>query len=74
MNTISIPINEYKKLQNELILLKNQELLQKINVIIDLLYESKYGLYMGNFTEDLAELTIDNLKEWESNGDVWDDV
>ena len=74
MNTISIPINEYKKLQNELILLKNQELLQKINVIIDLLYDSKYGLYMGNFTEDLAELTIDNLKEWESNGDVWDDV
>ncbi len=62
------------KLQSELVLLKNQELLQKINLMIDLLYESKYGLYMGDFTEDLTEITIDNMKEWESNGDVWNNV
>ncbi len=74
MNTISIPINEYKKMQNELVLLKNQDLLKQINEMIDLLYESKYGLYLGDFTDDLTEVTVENMKEWEEFGDVWNNV
>lgn len=74
METISIPISEYNSLKNEIKLLKNQELLQKINNVIDLMYESKYGFYLGNYTDDLTEVTIGEMNEWQVSGDVWNEV
>ena len=74
METIAIPINEYNSLINENKILKNQELLRKLNDVIDLMYESKYGLYLGNYTEDLTEFSVGGLKEWQVSGDVWNDL
>jgi len=74
METIRIPISEYNLLKNEIKLLKNQDLLIKINSVIDLMYESKYGFYLGNFTEDLKEVSINEMKEWQLSGDVWNEV
>ncbi len=72
MQTIQLPITEYQRLQEELALLKNTELLQTINKLVDFLYQDKYGLYMGEFTEDLTEYSIN--RAWENEPSEWDNV
>ena len=72
MQTIQLPITEYQRLQEELVLLKNTELLQMINKLVDMLYQDKYGLYMGEFTEDLTEAAIDQA--WTDDPSEWDKV
>jgi hypothetical protein len=74
MQTVTIPTDEYSALKNELSLLKEQELLFKVNNLIDLLYESKYGLYLGDFTDDLTQANINSIEEWKISGDVWNEV
>ncbi len=65
-------ITEYQKLQEELALLKNTELLETINKFVDFLYQDKYGLYMGDFTEDLTEYSVTTM--WENEPSEWDKV
>lgn len=72
METIQIPVSEYKKLQEELALLKDTELLQTINKLVDFLYQDKYGLYMGDYTEDLTEYAV--AEAWENEPSEWDNV
>jgi hypothetical protein len=72
MQTIQLPLTEYKRLQEELVLLKNNELLQVVNKLVDLLYQDKYGLYMGEFTEDLTEYAVNQA--WENERSAWDNV
>lgn len=72
MQTIQLPITEYQRLQEELTLLKNNELLQGINKLVDLLYQDKYGLYMGEFTEDLTEYAVNQA--WGEEASEWDKV
>jgi len=64
MDTINIPLKEYEALKEEVSLLKDKELLKKVNRLIDLLFEEKYGLYMGDYTGDLTEKVMeDNYKD-----------
>jgi len=72
MQTIQLPLDEYKALKEELLLLKDSDFIKKINKLIDLLYQEKYGLYLGNFTEDLTEASINNLLD--NNSEAWDNV
>ena len=58
--TIELPVSEYKRMQEELSLLKNSDLLKKVNQLVDFLYQDKYGFYMGDFTDDLTEFAVDN--------------
>ena len=74
METISITKEEYLSLKKENELLKNQEILQKINLLIDLMFEKKYGLYMGDHTDDLTSASIDNLSEWQRDSEAWNEV
>ncbi|HET7118849.1 MAG TPA: hypothetical protein VFI29_20325 [Hanamia sp.] len=71
-NTIEIPVKEYEAMKEELALLKNNSLLEKINRLIELLYEEKYGLYLGNNTQDLTEASVQ--KNWSSQNSAWDNV
>lgn len=71
-NTIEIPIKEYEAMKEELALLKNTELLEKMNKLIELLYEDKYGIYLGNSTQDLTEASIQ--KNWPPQNSAWDNV
>ena len=72
MTTIQLPLTEYQRLQEELALLKNTELLQTINKLVDFLYQDKYGLYAGDFTEDLTEYSVNQA--WENKPSAWDNV
>jgi len=58
MDTIQIPVEEYQKMVQTISLLQNNDMLQKINTLVEILYESKYGLFMKDFTEDLTEYSI----------------
>lgn len=72
METIQMPVAEYKRLQEELALLKDTPLLQKMERLIDLLYQEKYGLYLGDFTDDLTEYAVNH--SWNTENSAWDEV
>ena len=57
-DTIQIPVKEYEEMKEQISLLKDNVLLEKMNRLIDLLYEEKYGLYMGDNTNDLTEAAL----------------
>jgi len=59
-NTIQIPVEEYKAMKEKIALLEDTPLLKKVNRLIELLYEEKYGLYLGDDTSDLTEAVIRN--------------
>lgn len=69
MQTIEIPVSEYQNLKDELSLLKDSALLENVNRLIDLLYQDKYGLYMGDYTDDLTEGVMDEA--WEESSSEW---
>ena len=66
--TIQIPVTEYNNLKQTIELLKDNSLLSKVNQLIDLLFEEKYGLYMEDYTDDLTEYTLNNSWENEESG------
>lgn len=72
MDTIQLTTEEYNEMKEQLILLKDSRLLGKLNRIIELLYEDKYGLYLKDFTEDLTEASIDEFFNDEPS--PWDNV
>lgn len=72
METIEIPKTEYRRLQEELALLKDNEFLKRVNKLVDYLYQDKYGLYIGEYTGDLTEQAVDS--SWKDGSSVWDDV
>ncbi len=71
-DTIQIPVAEYEAMKEELALLKNNDLFKKMNRLVELLYEEKYGLYLGNDTTDLTNASIQ--KNWPSQNSAWDNV
>ena len=72
MQTVEIPIDEYQRLKEELSLLKDTDLLKRINMLFDILYQDKYGLYMGDYTDDLTEAALNGA--WEDDESEWDKV
>ena len=72
MNTVQIPLSEYQRLQEELEVLKNTELLRNFNKLVDLLYQEKYGLFMSDYTEDLTEAAVNQA--WADEPSEWDNV
>jgi len=72
MQTIEIPLSEYESLKEQVKLLKDTELLKKVNKLLDLLYEEKLGLYMGNYTEDLVEGSIN--ESWNNRSNKWNAI
>lgn len=72
MQTIQIPEEEYRALKEQIALLKDTALLEKVNKLIDLLYQEKYGLYMGDFTADLTEYALG--RHWDDKDSAWDNV
>ena len=72
MDTIQLTTSEYNEMKERLSLLKDNHLLEKVNRIIDLMYEDKYGLYLNDFTEDLTEVSISQF--FSNEPSPWDNV
>ncbi|MDQ3682989.1 MAG: hypothetical protein M3352_07955 [Bacteroidota bacterium] len=71
-DVIQIPLKEYEAMKETILLLKDTELLKKVNRLVELMYEEKYGLYLGNDTSDLTTASIQ--KNWQQPNSVWDNV
>jgi hypothetical protein len=69
---IQIPVKEYEAMKETISLLKNTNLLKKINRLVELMYEEKYGLYLGDNTSDLTNASIQN--NWQEPNSAWDNV
>ena len=74
MESITLPKEEYLKLHKEIQLLRNNEFLKKVGELIEILFEEKYGLFMGDYTDDLTEYSINNEQDWKNRESGWDDV
>lgn len=70
--TISIPLVEYQSLKEELELLKNTELANKLNRLIDLMFQDKYGLYLSDFQDDIVNEEMKRI--WGTAPSNWDNV
>jgi hypothetical protein len=70
MQTITIPKEDFQRLRAENRILRNSPLLKRINHILDLMYEEKYGLYMKDYTDDLTQMSIN--KSWNNEESAWD--
>lgn len=60
METVRLPVEEYNMLIAQNKALQQNELLEKINQVLDLMYQNRYGFYLGDYTEDLTEYSINN--------------
>ena len=70
--TISIPLVEYQSLKEEFELLKNTELVNKLNRLIDLMFQEKYGLYLSDFQDDIVNEEMKRI--WGQAPSNWDNV
>lgn len=71
-NVIQIPLKEYENMKEKLALLQDGELLKKLSRLVDLLYEEKYGLYLGNDTSDLTSASLHSA--FPKPNTAWDNV
>ncbi|MBC8185655.1 hypothetical protein H8E88_31605 [candidate division KSB1 bacterium] len=73
METVTIPKDEYVRLKKEIEILKDTPFLRKVDDLIDILFQEKYNLVITDYTEDLTEHTINNVKDWQEKS-AWDHV
>jgi hypothetical protein len=71
-DVVQIPLKEYQAMKEKLSLLEDSEFMNKLARLVDLLYEEKYGLYMGNNTSDLTAASMQ--KAFEEPNTAWDNV
>ena len=72
MDAMQIPVEEYHKMIQAISTLQNNEMLQRINSLVDVLYESKYGLFMNDYYDDLTEFSISS--GWNNEPSPWDNL
>lgn len=73
MDTIQISLAEYRFMQEELALLRDTELLAKMNRLIEVLFQEKYGLFMQDYTEDLTAHSVNNAWKKEDTN-AWNNL
>jgi hypothetical protein len=72
METITITIDEYKNLKDLAGLNSDSALLLKLNKLLDLMYESRHGLFMEDYINDLTEQSV--IDCWDEKPSPWDNV
>ncbi len=72
MNAMEISVEEYQKMVQTINTLQNNEMLQKINTLVEVLYENKYGLFMKDYYDDLTEYSIQT--GWNDEPSPWNNV
>jgi hypothetical protein len=72
VDSIQLPTSEYEEMKEKLAILQDSKLLEKVNKLVDLLFQEKYGLYLGDYTEDLKEASLN--QSWPESKSCWDEV
>jgi hypothetical protein len=71
-DVIQIPRKEYEAMQEKISLLQDSDLVRKLTRLVELIYEEKYGLYLG---DDTSDLTASSLKgAFTGSNSAWDNV
>ena len=73
METVTIPKEEYIRLKKEVEILKDTPFLKKVDDLIDILFQDKYNLVLTDYTEELTEHNVNNVKGWQEKSE-WDNV
>lgn len=74
METITIPKEEYTRLRKENELLKDNQFLKKVDELLTLLLLDKYQLILTDYTDDLAEYSLNSIEDWDVKESGWDHV
>jgi hypothetical protein len=69
---VQIPLREYKAMKEKLALFEDSELMNKLGRLVELLYEEKLGLYMGDDTSDLTAASMQHA--FQASNTSWDNV
>lgn len=72
MQTVQISLDEYNSLKESRQLLNDSELMLKLNKLVDLIIEEKFGLMLNDNTDDIAESVINSSYGEEDK--IWDNV
>lgn len=74
MKTVTIPKEEYDRLQEAYAILRDEKFLEKLNRLAELFLFEKLGIVLPEDTSDLTEAAIGNVTEWKSEENPWNDV
>ncbi|MBC8387432.1 MAG: hypothetical protein FJW63_03065 [Actinobacteria bacterium] len=74
MKTVKVPENEYLKMRKTIKILSDSKLLKRINELIEILFQEKYNIVLTDYTDDLTEFSVNNIKEWDVKKSKWDNV
>jgi len=74
MKTVTISKEEYDRLQEAYAILRDEKFLEKLNRLAELILFERLGIVMPEDTNDLTEAAIENVTDWKSDGNSWDDV
>jgi len=74
MKTVKVPENEYLKMRKTIKILSDSKLLKRINELIEILFQEKYNIILTDYTDDLTEFSVNNIKEWDVKKSKWDNV
>lgn len=69
---VQIPRSEYEAMKEKISLLEDSELMKKLSRLVDILYEERHGLYMGDDTSDLTAATM--RTSFQELNSPWDNV
>ncbi|MEA2015981.1 MAG: hypothetical protein U9O59_04685 [Actinomycetota bacterium] len=74
MKTVKVPEDEYLKMKKTIKILSDSKLLKRINELIEILFQEKYSIVLTDYTDDLTEFSVNNIKEWDVKKSKWDNV
>jgi hypothetical protein len=69
---IKFEFEEYESMKEEIRMLNDTRITEKINGLIEIFCEQKNGLYLGDFTEDITLASI--KRNWAEQNSEWDNV
>jgi hypothetical protein len=74
MKTVKVPEDEYLKMKKTIKILSDNKLLKRINELIEILFQEKYNIVLTDYTDDLTEFSVNNIREWDVEKSNWDNV
>ena len=72
MEVMEIQVEEYNNLLEAINTMQNNDILKKINNLVDVLSETRHGLFIKDYYDDLTEVAINT--GWNDEPSPWDNL